>query len=66
MRGWVSLRRRGGHSRHTWWVSHSWGLPCCHLAYLTSLVQGEEGGGGGEFVIGVSFGMLGGCSTTES
>jgi hypothetical protein len=40
-------------------------LPCHHPAHLTPLIGGEEGGGGG-FVIRVSFGLLGGCSTTES
>jgi hypothetical protein len=53
------------------WSPPSQGLPfhvpppCGRPAHLTSLVQGEEGAGGG-VVAGVSFGVLGVCKDTES
>jgi hypothetical protein len=39
-------------------------LPCGRPARLTSLVRGEEGGGGG-FVVWVLFGALGVCTDTK-
>jgi hypothetical protein len=39
--------------------------PCGCPAHLASLIQGEEGAGGG-IVAGVSFGVLGVCKDTKS